>query len=87
MTHVQSPLRFSVDEVIGDDGITFDNEGREVVEMLAELPDLWDVNVSDFSNDALTSRFGEEGLARALRFLRQESHDQTRRRGRPIYFA
>ena len=54
-------LRFSVDEVIGDDGITFDNEGREVVEMLAELPDLWDVNVSDFSNDALTSRFGEEG--------------------------
>ena len=32
-------------------------EGRAVVEMLAELPDLWDVNVSDWSNDSVTSRF------------------------------
>jgi dimethylamine/trimethylamine dehydrogenase len=38
-----------------------DSEGREVVEMLAELPDLWDVNVSDWPNDSKTSRFAAEG--------------------------
>ena len=36
-------------------------EGREAVEMLAELPDLWDVNVSDWANDSKTSRFAPEG--------------------------
>jgi dimethylamine/trimethylamine dehydrogenase len=29
--------------------------------MLAELPDLWDVNVSGWNNDSITSRFGKEG--------------------------
>jgi dimethylamine/trimethylamine dehydrogenase len=29
--------------------------------MLAELPDLWDVNVSDWHNDSVTSRFADEG--------------------------
>ena len=38
-----------------------DGEGREVVAMLAELPDLWDVNVSDWANDSQTSRFAQEG--------------------------
>ncbi len=59
-------IRLAVDELLGDDGITSDGEGREIVEMLAELPDLWDVNVADWANDSVTSRFGEEGI--------QESH-------------
>ncbi|GAB5468514.1 MAG: NAD(P)-binding protein [Rhodospirillales bacterium] len=54
-------VRFAVDELMGADGITAEAEGREVVEMLAELPDLWDVNVSDWSNDSITARFAEEG--------------------------
>jgi dimethylamine/trimethylamine dehydrogenase len=29
--------------------------------MLAELPDLWDVNISAWKNDSITSRFGKEG--------------------------
>jgi dimethylamine/trimethylamine dehydrogenase len=53
-------LRFAVDE-LRPDGLTHDGEGREVVEMLAELPDLWDVNVSDWANDSQTSRFAQEG--------------------------
>jgi dimethylamine/trimethylamine dehydrogenase len=53
-------VRFAVDELIGPAGITAEGEGREVVEMLAELPDLWDVNVSDWSNDSTTSRFEQE---------------------------
>lgn len=30
--------------------------------MLAELPDLWDVNVASWENDSLPSRFGQEGF-------------------------
>jgi dimethylamine/trimethylamine dehydrogenase len=55
-------VRFAVDEVRGEDGISSTAEGREVVEMLAELPDLWDVNVSDWANDSRTSRFAPEGF-------------------------
>ncbi len=54
-------VRFAVDELLGEDGITHQGEGHDVVAMLAELPDLWDVNVSDWSNDSITSRFGKEG--------------------------
>ena len=54
-------LRFAVDELIGAAGIASDGEGREVVEMLAEIPDLWDVNVSAWDNDSTTSRFEKEG--------------------------
>ena len=54
-------VRFAVDELLGSDGISCEAEGRDVVEMLAELPDLWDVNVSDWSNDSVTSRFAEQG--------------------------
>jgi dimethylamine/trimethylamine dehydrogenase len=55
-------LRIAVDELLGKDGITSDGEGREVVEMLAELPDLWDVNISAWENDSMTARFGAEGF-------------------------
>ncbi len=59
-------IRLAVDELLGGDSITSQGEGREIVEMLAEVPDLWDVNVSDWANDSVTSRFGEEAI--------QESH-------------
>ncbi|MEM0924007.1 MAG: FAD-dependent oxidoreductase [Pseudomonadota bacterium] len=55
-------VRFGVDEMMGEDGLTKDGEGRDIVEMLAEEPDLWDVNVSDWDNDSLTSRFGASGF-------------------------
>jgi len=54
-------VRFAVDELLGPKGITSENEGREVVEMLAEIPDLWDVNISEWENDSATSRFEKEG--------------------------
>ncbi len=55
-------MRLAVDEMKGMAGIACDAEGRDLVEMLAELPDLWDVNVSDWENDSQTSRFSEEGF-------------------------
>jgi dimethylamine/trimethylamine dehydrogenase len=54
-------VRFAVDELLGSEGISCEAEGRDVVEMLAELPDLWDVNIGDWSNDSNTSRFSEQG--------------------------
>ena len=54
-------VRFAVDELMGEEGITYQGEAYDVVAMLAELPDLWDVNISNWSNDSVTSRFGGEG--------------------------
>ena len=54
-------VRLAVDELLGPHGVTAEHEGREVIELLAELPDLWDVNVSYVDNDSLSARFAEEG--------------------------
>ncbi len=60
-------LRLAVDELHGAHGITSEGEGREAVALLAEVPDLWDVNVSgSLGNDSKSSRFSGEGF--------QESH-------------
>lgn len=50
-------FRFAVDDMAGTDGMQAGEEGRAVVEMLADLPDLWDVNVAGWENDSVTSRF------------------------------
>ena len=55
-------LRFAVEELMGSDGLSCEAEGRDIVEMLAEIPDLWDVNVSDWENDSAPSRFSQEGF-------------------------
>jgi len=54
-------VRFAVDELLGPLGITADGDGRAVVELLADVPDLWDVNVAAWQNDSTTSRFAPEG--------------------------
>jgi dimethylamine/trimethylamine dehydrogenase len=54
-------VRFAVDELLGPNGVTVEEEGKAVLEMLGELPDLWDVNLAGWSNDSTTSRFSPEG--------------------------
>lgn len=54
-------VRMAVDELMGPDGLEWQNEGREAIEMLAELPDLWDVTIGDWSKDSRSSRFSSEG--------------------------
>jgi dimethylamine/trimethylamine dehydrogenase len=54
-------VRLGVDELIGPAGITHDGEARDVISMLAELPDLWDINISAWGNDSQSSRFAKEG--------------------------
>ncbi len=65
-------IRLAVDELHGPQGITSDGEGREVVEMLAELPDLWDVNIAGaLGNDSKSARFSEEGFQEGyIRFVK-----------------
>lgn len=54
-------IRFGVDALPGPRGTSSEEEARDVVEMLAELPDLWDVNLATFDNDGVTARFSDEG--------------------------
>ncbi len=55
-------VRFAVEEFLGAEDLTHDGEGRDVITALADEPDLWDVNLSNWSNDSQTSRFSQEGF-------------------------
>lgn len=61
-TDMAVAVRFAVHEVSGPKRILNTGEGRAVVEALAELPDLWDVNISGWSRDSGTSRYDQEGF-------------------------
>ncbi len=50
-------FRFAVDELLGKDGMSSDGEAQDVVGLLAEIPDLWDVNISNWTHDSSTARF------------------------------
>jgi dimethylamine/trimethylamine dehydrogenase len=54
-------IRFTVDELTGPGGATDPEETRDIVEMFADLPDLWDVNMREWRHDSVPSRFGAEG--------------------------
>ncbi len=58
-------VRLAVDELLGEEGITSQGEGYDIVAMLAELPDLWDVNISGWSHDSASARFKQEGFQEA----------------------
>ena len=56
-------VRLAVDELHGPSGITSDGEAQDIVAHLAELPDLWDVNVAGaLGNDSRSARFSGEGF-------------------------
>ncbi len=50
-------VRFAADEGEGEP----DGERREMFSLLAELPDLWDINIQDYSHEMGSSRFVKEG--------------------------
>ncbi|MCV2892974.1 FAD-dependent oxidoreductase [Lentibacter sp. XHP0401] len=54
-------VRLAVDELLGAEGLRHDVEARDIITALADEPDMWDVNLSDWSNDSQTSRFAKEG--------------------------
>ncbi|MGB1008419.1 MAG: FAD-dependent oxidoreductase [Thiolinea sp.] len=64
-------FRFAVDELMGNGGMQ-KAEAEDIVGILAEIPDLWDVNVADWANDSMPSRFGSEGGQEDyIRFVKQ----------------
>jgi dimethylamine/trimethylamine dehydrogenase len=54
-------VRFSVDDGGGPDGTPVHADRMEIFEALAELPDLWDINIHDYSLEMGVSRFVQEG--------------------------
>ena len=54
------PCRIATDELLGPDGLER-AEVEEMIGLVAELPDLWDVALAPWENDSQTSRFGPEG--------------------------
>ena len=54
-------VRFSADAVAGEDGQPIIGERAEMFAMMAELPDLWDINIDDYSLEMGASRFVKEG--------------------------
>lgn len=54
-------VRFATEEFVGDAGVR-EEEAREIVERIADLPDLWDVNIAAWHMDSQTSRFAREGF-------------------------
>jgi dimethylamine/trimethylamine dehydrogenase len=55
-------VRLAVHEFYADHPLSRTNEGEDLISMLGELPDLWDVNVSGWSRDSSSSRFEDEGF-------------------------
>ena len=53
-------VRFKADETAGEDGVPQHGERREMFGMLAELPDLWDINIADYTLEMGVSRFTKE---------------------------
>jgi dimethylamine/trimethylamine dehydrogenase len=58
-------VRFSADAARAVDGEPVIGEHRDMLAMLAELPDLWDINISDYSQEMGVSRFVKEASLEA----------------------
>lgn len=69
-------LRFSVDEGMGSEGFQADTDAREVVRLLSDLPDLWDVKLGGHGfNDCPSSRFMETGYQEDfVKIVKQETN-------------
>jgi len=53
--------RISVDELLGEEGLHA-AEARDMVALMAELPDCWDLTLSGWEKDSQTSRFAAEAF-------------------------
>ena len=55
------PVRIAMNEFSGRAGLE-PAEVEDAIAMMAELPDLWDLSLSNWSHDSQSSRFAEEGF-------------------------
>ena len=54
-------LRFSTDALLRLPGDNLESEAHEIVSILADVPDLWDVKSSDWTVETVSARFSEHG--------------------------
>ncbi len=54
-------LRFSTDELLKLPGDTLESEAHEIISMMSDVPDLWDVKSSSWVVETASARFTEEG--------------------------
>ncbi len=58
-------VRFAIDDGGGKDGAPVLADRMEMFEAMAELPDLWDINIDDYAIEMGASRFVAEGALEA----------------------
>ncbi len=64
-------VRMAADDGTGTPEQPVSDERREIFEMLAELPDLWDVNISNYEHEMGVSRFVQEGsLEKTMHYVK-----------------
>ena len=59
-------VRFSSDALLDVPGESLPSEAHEIVSLLAELPDLWDVKSADWTVETASARFSGEGAQEPL---------------------
>ena len=59
-------LRFSSDDLLKVPGETLQSEAHEIVSMLSDVPDLWDVKSSSWTVETTSARFSEQGAQEPL---------------------
>ena len=59
-------VRFSTDELLKVPGDTLETEAHEIVSMLSDLPDLWDVKSASWTVETASARFCDQGAQEPL---------------------
>ena len=54
-------VRFSSDTLLKAPGETLTSEAHEIISMLSDVPDLWDVKSSSWTVETVSARFSEQG--------------------------
>lgn len=54
-------IRFSTDTLLRIPGETLQSEAHEIISLLSDLPDLWDVKSSSWTEETRSARFCEQG--------------------------
>ena len=54
-------LRFSTDQLLNIRSEYMESEAHEIISMLAEVPDLWDVKSSSWVQETVSARFSDQG--------------------------
>jgi len=55
-------VRISTDELLAFESDNYESEAHELFDLIGELPDLWDIKLSEWTKECPSSRFAESGF-------------------------